>query len=148
MLVVYACNETNLMHYLSSVYSVTILLHVSGTASCPSSGSNNVYMWQLLRVVRLSRLSGNLDPCRPADSYPVPIVKEAVWAPGTVWAGAENLVFTGIRSPDRPARSESLYRLSYPGPWCKCTFYSNWTLNVQMNGLCRVTEALVFFVNT
>jgi hypothetical protein len=25
-----ACNETNLMHYLSSVYSVTIPLHVSG----------------------------------------------------------------------------------------------------------------------
>ena len=23
---------------------------------------------------------------------------------------------TGIRSPDRPARSESIYRLSYPGP--------------------------------
>jgi hypothetical protein len=23
---------------------------------------------------------------------------------------------TGIRSPDRPALSESLYRLSYPGP--------------------------------
>jgi hypothetical protein len=23
---------------------------------------------------------------------------------------------TGIRSPDGPARSESLYRLSYPGP--------------------------------
>jgi hypothetical protein len=30
--------------------------------------------------------------------------------------GAENLAPTGIRSPDRPARSESLYRLSYPGP--------------------------------
>ena len=29
---------------------------------------------------------------------------------------AENLVPTGIRSPDRPARSELLYRLSYPGP--------------------------------
>jgi hypothetical protein len=27
---------------------------------------------------------------------------------------------TGIRSPDRPARSESLYRLSYPGP-CAAT---------------------------
>jgi hypothetical protein len=26
---------------------------------------------------------------------------------------------TGIRSPDRPARSESLYRLSYPGPKLK-----------------------------
>jgi hypothetical protein len=27
---IYACNETNLLHYLSSVYSVTIPLHVSG----------------------------------------------------------------------------------------------------------------------
>jgi hypothetical protein len=27
---IYACNETNLMHYLSSVYSFTIHLHVSG----------------------------------------------------------------------------------------------------------------------
>jgi hypothetical protein len=27
---IYACNETNLMHYLSSVYSVTIPQHVSG----------------------------------------------------------------------------------------------------------------------
>jgi hypothetical protein len=35
---------------------------------------------------------------------------------GEVWTGAENFVSTGIRSPDRPARSESLYRLSYPGP--------------------------------
>ena len=30
--------------------------------------------------------------------------------------GAENLAPTGIRSPDLPARSESLYRLRYPGP--------------------------------
>jgi hypothetical protein len=29
--------------------------------------------------------------------------------------GAESLASAGIRSPDRPARSESLYRLSYPG---------------------------------
>jgi hypothetical protein len=47
---------------------------------------------------------------------PVPIVQEAGWAPGSVWTGAENLAPTGIRSPDRPARSESLYRLSYRGP--------------------------------
>ena len=46
---------------------------------------------------------------------PVPIVQKAVWAPGTVWTGAENLSSTGIRPQDRPARSESLYRLSYPG---------------------------------
>jgi hypothetical protein len=41
----------------------------------------------------------------------VPIVQEAEWAPGPVWTGAENLAPTGIRSPGRPARSQSLYRL-------------------------------------
>jgi hypothetical protein len=42
---------------------------------------------------------------------PVPIVQEAGWAPEPVWIGAENLAPTGIRSPDLPVRSESLYRL-------------------------------------
>jgi len=46
---------------------------------------------------------------------PVPIVQEVGWASEPIWIGAENLAPTGIRSPDRPARSESLYRLSYPG---------------------------------
>jgi hypothetical protein len=46
----------------------------------------------------------------------VPIVWEAAWVPGPVWTGAENLASTGIRSPDRPASSESLYQLRYPGP--------------------------------
>jgi hypothetical protein len=45
---------------------------------------------------------------------PIPIVQEAGWAPGPVWTGAENLAPTGIRSPDRPVRSQSLYRLRYP----------------------------------
>ena len=43
---------------------------------------------------------------------PVPIVQEAGWAPGPVWTGGKSRP-TGIRSPDRPARSQSLYRLSY-----------------------------------
>ena len=34
--------------------------------------------------------------------------------PGPVWTGAENLAPTVIRSPNRPARSQSLYRLCYP----------------------------------
>ena len=45
---------------------------------------------------------------------PVHIVQEAGWATGPVWTGAENLAPTRIRSPDRPAGSQSLYRLNYP----------------------------------
>jgi len=42
------------------------------------------------------------------------IVQEAGCAPGTIWTDAENIAPTGIRCPDRPDRSQSLYRLSYP----------------------------------
>jgi len=52
----------------------------------------------------------------PPGKDPVPIVQEAGWAPGPIWTDVENLAPTGIRFPDRPARSQSLYRLSYPGP--------------------------------
>ena len=52
---------------------------------------------------------------------PVPIAQEAGWAPGPVWTGSENLAPTGIRSPDRPAFSQSLYRLSYPAHICNHT---------------------------
>ena len=59
---------------------------------------------------------------RPLFTYgndPVPIVQEAGWAPGTVWTGAENLAPTGIQSPARSSRSQSLYRLCYPIKICK-----------------------------
>jgi hypothetical protein len=49
----------------------------------------------------LARRPGRFTPGK--DS--VHIVQEAGWAPGPVWAGAENIAPTGIRSPDRPARS-------------------------------------------
>jgi hypothetical protein len=42
------------------------------------------------------------------------MVQETGWALGPGWTRAENLAPTGIRSPDRPSRSESFYRLSYP----------------------------------
>jgi hypothetical protein len=54
--------------------------------------------------------------CEALPLYCVlPIVQEAGWAPEPVWKCAKNLASTGIRSPDHPARSPSLYRLSYPG---------------------------------
>jgi hypothetical protein len=45
---------------------------------------------------------------------PVPIAHEAGWVPGSLWTCAKNFAPTEIRSPDRPACSQSLYRLSYP----------------------------------
>ena len=62
------------------------------------------------------RVSVTPRPLFTPGKDPVHIVQEAGWAPGPVWTGAENLAPTGILSPDRPARSQSLYRLSYPGP--------------------------------
>jgi len=46
-------------------------------------------------------------PLFTPEKDPVPIVQEGGWAPGPVWTGAENLAPTGIRSPDRPAHSQS-----------------------------------------
>jgi hypothetical protein len=45
---------------------------------------------------------------------PVPTIQLAGWAPGPVWTGAEYLAPTRFRSPDHPARSQSLCRLSHP----------------------------------
>jgi hypothetical protein len=45
---------------------------------------------------------------------PLLILQEAGWTLGPVWTGTENLFPTAIRSPDPPAHSHSLYRLSYP----------------------------------
>ena len=53
-------------------------------------------------------------PLFPLGKDPVPILQEAGWALGSVWMGAESLAPTGIRSPDRQACSQSLYRPRYP----------------------------------
>ena len=45
---------------------------------------------------------------------PVPIVQEAGWAPGPVWTGEKSRP-PRDSIPDRPARSQLLYRLSYRG---------------------------------
>ena len=77
-----------------------------------------MYSCTLSLTLALDGVGGQRHP--PAALTPgktrYPLYKEAGWAPGPVWTGAENLAPTGIRSPDRPARSESLYRLSYRGP--------------------------------
>jgi len=44
---------------------------------------------------------------------PAPILREAGWAPGPVWTSGKSRPHRES-IPDRPARSWSLYRLSYP----------------------------------
>jgi len=44
---------------------------------------------------------------------PVPILQKARWAPGPVWTGGKSRPHRDS-IPDRPTRSQSLYRLSYP----------------------------------
>ena len=55
---------------------------------------------------------------RPGRSLPpgktrYPLYRRLGGPQGRFWTGAENLASTGIRSPDLPARSQSLYRLRF-----------------------------------
>ena len=51
-------------------------------------------------------------PTLPLGKDPVPILQEAEWAPGSVWTGGKSRPHRDS-IPDRPAHSQSLYRLSY-----------------------------------
>ena len=44
---------------------------------------------------------------------PVPILQEAGWTPGPIWTGGKSRPHRDS-IPDRPAHSQSLYRLSHP----------------------------------
>jgi hypothetical protein len=76
---------------------------------------------QLYSVLELGTRRGwgvSVTP-RPVTSPgkdPVPITQETGCAPGPVWTGAENLVPPVFDPPTVQPRSQSLYRLSYPGP--------------------------------
>jgi hypothetical protein len=50
---------------------------------------------------------------------PVPIVREAEWTPGPVWTGGKYRP-TGIRSPDRPARSQLPYIANHSSTSLTC----------------------------
>jgi hypothetical protein len=55
----------------------------------------------------------------PGKETRYPLYRRLCGPQGRSWTAAENLTTTGIRSPDRPALSESLYQLSYPGALCR-----------------------------
>ena len=97
-------------------------------------------------------VSGTPRPLFTPGKDPVPIVQEAGWAPGPVWTCAENLPPSGIRSPDRPARSQSLYRLSYPAHvrWKRLLEFSIWdtravtrSSDIKYSGTCFTIDIKV-----
>jgi hypothetical protein len=55
----------------------------------------------------------------------------------SVWTGAQNLAFTGNQSADRPACSESLYRLNCRGAYVSlCTvLYEFYISDLKLNEL-------------
>ena len=65
------------------------------------------------RTLALGGVGG--QPHTPTASFPgkdaVPIIQEAGWAPGLVWRGGKSRPHRDS-IPDRPARSQSLYRLT------------------------------------
>ena len=50
-------------------------------------------------------------PLYPQETDPVPILQEAVWAPGPVRTGGKNLTPTRIRYPDHPPRIHTDYAI-------------------------------------
>ena len=58
-------------------------------------------------------VSSTPPPHFTPEKDPVPILQEVGWAPGPVWTGGKSRPHRDS-IPDRPARSQSLYRLSYP----------------------------------
>jgi len=58
-------------------------------------------------------VSSTLRPYFTPRKDPVPILQEAGWAPGPVWTGRKSRPHRDSIS-NRPARSQSLHRLSYP----------------------------------
>ena len=57
-------------------------------------------------------VSSKLRPHFTPGKDPVPLLQEARWAPGPVWTGGKSRSHQ-VSIPDRPARSQSPYLLSY-----------------------------------
>jgi len=72
---------------------------------------------------------GEWSPERPDRTLPgkdpVPNLQEAGWAPGPVWMGGKSRLHRDS-IPDPPARSQTLYRLSYPAHSNRRKMYQIW----------------------
>ena len=70
-----------------------------------------------------------------------PLYRRLGGASEPAWIGAENLALSGIRFPDLPGRSESLYRLCHPGFLdIRLGIYFNENISSEYSSLCAYTR--------
>jgi hypothetical protein len=86
-----------------------------------------------------SALDGVGGQCHPPGKTRYPLDRR-LGGTQSVWTGAENLDPTGIRSQNRPANRESLYRLSYPGPYGQRRTVSNLDTSPLFTATCGGTS--------
>ena len=95
------------------------IIHVKGKvfllqARCGPEGGRGIALLFHDRDTRRGWVvSSTPRPHFTTGKDPVPILQEAGWAPGPVWTGGKSRPHRDS-IPDRPARSQSLYQLSYP----------------------------------
>ena len=91
----------------------------------------------------VSVVSNTLRPHFTPEKDPVPILQEAGWAPGPVWTGRKSRPHRDS-IPDSPARSQSLYRLSY-GAHTSATTTTNTTTTTNITLTMDLFEAMLLF---
>ena len=65
----------------------------------------------------------------------VPLVHKAGWALGPIWMSAEYVVATGIRFPDRPARSSVAIATTLSRPNAQYTASNDSEQRIRKNGM-------------
>jgi len=94
-------------------------------------------------------VSGTPRPQFTPGKDPVPILQEAGWAPVPVWTGEKSRPHRDS-IPDRPARSQSLYRLSYRVQTLfqvETEILNNIGMNIMCQGQKKKTEIFLSFRN-
>jgi len=79
-------------------------------------------------------------PALPQGKTPYPLYRRLSGPQGGSGRVRKISPPTGIRSPDRPARSESLYRLSYRGPPCNLGAAAYANIKQLSNDIISVTQ--------
>ena len=107
--------DRNMPIFWKAVFRFALFINVVKVIFCLEEATKAHKRSRGIAVCTVSLTLAFGGACPPGRD-PVPIVQQTSWALGPVWTCAENPARTGIRIPDRPPRTESLYRLRYLGP--------------------------------